>query len=267
MVITTSCGLSDVQAVYAGPERELWELLMGEQIHIGGLESSIELADRAGIRPGSEGVDLCCCTGAGMRFLVRMREVGKMHGVDATAAMVQLGMSRTAADGLSDRITFTLADACETGLADNSVDFVWGEDAWCYVEDKHRLISEAVRLVRPHGIVAFTDWMQAGTGLSDEEAQRFLGFMKFPSLWSLEEYTSALEGQGCEIAAAENTGRFELCLEMYINYVARQKRYDALKILGWNTEILAAVAGEMQFALGLAKAGKIAQCLVIAKKK
>jgi len=26
-------------------------------------------------------------------------------------------------------------------------DFVWGEDAWCYVLDKAKLISEAARLV------------------------------------------------------------------------------------------------------------------------
>jgi hypothetical protein len=69
-------GLADVQAVYDGAEGDLWELVMGEQIHIGGLSSSIELADRAGIPEGSRGVDLCCCNGAGMRFLVRFRKVG-----------------------------------------------------------------------------------------------------------------------------------------------------------------------------------------------
>lgn len=31
-------GLADVQAVYDGAEGDLWELVMGEQIHIGGLE-------------------------------------------------------------------------------------------------------------------------------------------------------------------------------------------------------------------------------------
>ena len=44
--------LSDVQAVYAGPEGQLWQLLMGEQIHIGGLQSSTELAGCADIGAG-----------------------------------------------------------------------------------------------------------------------------------------------------------------------------------------------------------------------
>ncbi len=37
--------LADVQAVYAGPEGDLWELVMGEQIHIGGLAASMDLAE------------------------------------------------------------------------------------------------------------------------------------------------------------------------------------------------------------------------------
>jgi len=81
--------LSDVQAVYDGAEGDLWELVMGEQIHIGGLSSSMELADRAGIADGSTGVDLCCCNGAGRRFLVRFRGVAHMTGVDATERIVE----------------------------------------------------------------------------------------------------------------------------------------------------------------------------------
>jgi hypothetical protein len=75
-------GLSDVQQVYSGPEGRLWELVMGEQIHIGGFASSMDLATRAGIGEGQGGVDLCCCNGAGMRFLVKYRQVRSMHGVD-----------------------------------------------------------------------------------------------------------------------------------------------------------------------------------------
>ena len=85
-------GLKDVQAVYSGPEGDLWELVMGQQIHVGGFRSSMALAEKAGIRPGMSGVDLCCCNGAGMRFLVRFRDMAKMHGVDATEAVVDAGV-------------------------------------------------------------------------------------------------------------------------------------------------------------------------------
>ena len=57
-------GLSNVQQVYGGAEGDLWELIMGQQIHIGGFASSMDLAEKAGLREGLRGVDLCCCSGA-----------------------------------------------------------------------------------------------------------------------------------------------------------------------------------------------------------
>ena len=55
MKSTANIGLGDVQAVYSGPEGQLWELVMGQQIHIGGFRSSMELAEKAGIGPGMSG--------------------------------------------------------------------------------------------------------------------------------------------------------------------------------------------------------------------
>jgi len=59
MQTLTGISLEDVQAVYDGAEGDLWELVMGEQIHIGGFVSSMDLAERAGIGGGMTGVDLC----------------------------------------------------------------------------------------------------------------------------------------------------------------------------------------------------------------
>jgi SAM-dependent methyltransferase len=259
-------GLSDVQAVYDGPEGDLWELAMGEQIHIGGLNSSTDLADRAGIAPGSTGVDLCCCSGAGMRFLVRMRGVATMTGVDATETVVERGRRRCMAEGSDDRIAFVLADATDSGLPDGQADFVWGEDAWCYVVDKPKLIAEAARLVRPGGTIAFTDWVEGPAGLSDAEAERLLAFMKFPSVQDIAGYRRLLESAGCEVCEAEDTRRFSPHVDLYLQMLDMQLTYDALKIIGFNTNLMQTLAGEMAFMRDLAHAGKIAQGRFIAHK-
>ncbi len=259
--------LSDVQAVYSGAEGRLWELLMGEQIHIGGLHASMELADRAGIGEGQTGVDLCCASGAGMRFLVRFRKVARMKGVDATRAMLDLGRRRCAEEGLADRITFLEANATNTGLTPGQFDFVWGEDAWCYVEDKSRLVAEAARLVKPEGTIAFTDWMEGAVELSEDEAKRLLGFMKFPSVLTLAEYSQLLEKQSCNVRVAVDTGRFSALLPLYLDMIEKQLTYDALKIIGFDSALAQTLLGEMRFMLSLAKAGKIIQGLIIAEKK
>ena len=50
--------------------------------------------------------------------------------------------------------------------------------------------------------------MEGPAGLSDAEAARFLGFMKFPNLLTLGEYQSLLEANGCSVQVAHDTGRF-----------------------------------------------------------
>ena len=267
MEMKSKIGLKEVQNVYSGPEGELWEMIMGEQIHIGGFASSMDLAEKAGIGPGTKGVDLCCCNGAGMRFLVRFRDVARMEGVDATQKVVEQGIQRCEQEGLSDRIEFTLADVCDSGLADASVDFVWGEDAWCYVVDKEKLISEAARIVRPAGVIAFTDWIEGDAGLTDVEAERFLAFMKFPNVQNLEGYKDSLTVNECEIITAEDTGRFGPYVDLYLNMLNMQLTYDALKIIGFNSELMQSMAAEMVFMQELAHAGKIAQGLFVARKK
>ncbi len=257
--------LSDVQSVYSGPERQLWELLMGEQIHIGGFQSSMDLAERAGVGHGQKGVDLCCATGAGMRFLLRFRGVSRMTGVDATQAMLELGRQRCADEGLADRVKFVEGDVCSTGLPTGEYDFVWGEDAWCYVEDKKRLIGEAVRLIKSKGLIAFTDWMEGPVGLSADEAQRYLAFMKFPSVLGLTEYSALLEASGCHVRLAQDSGRFAGHARLYLAMLELQLSYDACKILGWNVEVFRGLITELRFIQALAEAQKIIQGIVIAQ--
>ena len=260
-------GLKDVQAVYGGPEGDLWELIMGEQIHIGGFASSMDLAEKAGIAAGSRGVDLCCCNGAGMRFLVRFRGVAGMQGVDATQTVVDRGRERCVQEGLADKIRFTLADVCSSGLPTAKADLVWGEDAWCYVVDKPRLIAEAARLVKPGGTIAFTDWVEGPKGLTDKEAERYLRFMKFPNVQDIKGYRGLLEANGCKVLRAEDTGRFAPHVDLYLSMLSMQLTYDALKIIGFNLDLMKAMGEEMKFMQQLAHAGKIAQGLFVAKKK
>ena len=267
MKSTGGIGLKEVQGVYSGPEGDLWELIMGEQIHIGGFASSMDLAEKAGIGAGMKGIDLCCCSGAGMRFLVRFCDVASMQGVDATGAVIERCHQRCQEAGIGGRLECVLADVCDSGLPDGEADFIWGEDAWCYVVDKDKLIAEAARLVRPGGTIAFTDWVEGPAGLSDVEAERFLRFMKFPNIQDIQGYRDLLEANGCEIVMAQDTGRFAPHVDLYLNMLNMQLTYDALRIIGFDMDRMQAMGQEMVFMQGLAHAGKIAQGLFIARKK
>jgi len=259
-------GLSSVQQVYSGPEGDLWELIMGQQIHVGGFASSMDLAEKAGLGEGLRGADLCCCNGAGMRFLIRFRKAVHLTGVDATPMVLGRARERCAAEGMADRTTLVEADVCRTGLPGASMDFVWGEDAWCYVVDKPALIREAARLVKLGGTVAFTDWVEGPGGLYGDEADRFMRFMKFPTFASLDDYRRLLEENGLVVERAEDTGRYAPCLDLYLRMLTEQLTSDALRIIGHDMELMQALGGEMAFIQQLAHAQKVIQGLFIARR-
>ena len=263
----TGVGLAEVVSVYSGTQGDFMQLLFGQQLHIGGMKASIDLADRTGIGAGLSGVDLCCCNGAGMRFLVRSRNVAAMVGVDATEAVVERGRRLTGEEGLDDRIRFIHADACQSGLPSTSADFVWSEDAWCYVPDKPKLIAETARIVRPGGVIAFTDWVEGPAGLTDSEAQRFLGMMTFANVEDIAGYVHLLSGSGCEVSVAEDTGRFASHFELYLNMIEMQLTYDVLRTLAFRTELLETLVDGFRFLYEMARAGKVAQARFVARRE
>ena len=121
-------------------------------------------------------------------------------------------------------------------------------------------------MTKPGGTIAFTDWMEGPTGLSDADAERFLRFMKFANLQSLHGYAELLGGQRCQIAVAADTGRFPTYVDLYLEMLDKQLTSDALRILDYNVAVMEGLAGEMKFLQQLAHDGKIIQGLVVAKK-
>lgn len=258
--------LTEVQAIYDGPEGVLWELIMGEQIHVGGFKSSMELATRAGIREGMHGIDLCSALGAGCRFLAKNFGV-TMVGYDGTTTMINKAIERTAQEGLADKISYKLGDVTSIPFDDSTFDFVWGEDAWCYVDDKDKLIAEAARVLKPRGLLVFTDWIEGAVGLSNEEAERINSFMKFPYMQNLNGYREVIAANGLTIQEATDlTEEFAGYVDLYIKMLTDQLTYDALKIIGDNMEMFQGMGGEMMFMSEKAHEGKMGRGRFIARK-
>jgi len=267
MKSVSGVGLDDVTGAYGGPQGDLYALLLGQLLHPGGMRASIDLAERAGIGGGFTGIDLCCGTGGAIRVLLRLRNVASMVGVDATARNIERGRAQCRAEGFADRVTLTLADACQTGLPAASADFVWGEDAWCYVADKAKLVLEAVRLVRPGGVIAFTDWVEGPAPLSDAEVQRYLPLMSFANLEDIAGYVRLLSSCDCEVLTAEDTGRLADWFELAVRMIETQFTYDVLAIVGFQTELLKIICDNFRGLGDLARQRKIIQARFIARRR
>jgi ubiquinone/menaquinone biosynthesis C-methylase UbiE len=258
--------LQDVRAVYEGPEGKLWELIMGEQIHVGGWGSSMELAKRANMKKGLKVLDLCSALGAGLRFLVENFQIIGF-GLDGTSQMVRESRKRIRAAGLADRITIQYGDVTRIPWTDRTFDLIWGEDAWCYVTDKDKLIAESARVLRTGGTIAFTDWIEGENGLSDDEADRINAFMKFPYMESAKGYKTLLEQHGFTINHSDDlTEDFADHIRLYIEMLTKQLTFDALNLIGNDFPLFQAMGGEMQFMLDMARRGKFGRGRWIAVK-
>lgn len=194
--------IKDVQEVYQGIGGKLWELVMGEQIHSGGEKTTDILAQALELKPGMLVLDICSALGGPARQLAKKYGV-KVIGLDATPRMVEEAIKRTEAAGLSHMIEYVLGNALDLPFKQETFDVVWGQEAWCYITDKKRLINEAYRVLKRGGKIGFTDWIVTGKP-SPEELQELLDSMTFPYMETFEGYQKLLKEAGFEILIARD---------------------------------------------------------------
>ncbi len=198
--------VDDVSAVYAGPGGKLWELLMGEEIHVGGSEQTDYLAKKVGIdRRGKDLIllDICSALGGPARHLVEKYGI-RVVGVDTTPEMIAEAQKRTIGKPFKDKIEYRYGSALDLPAHAESFDVVWGQDSWCYVTDKKRLIDETVRVLKSGGTLAFTDWIWGSVQAPPKEADVLMEFMVFPDLQTLDGYANLIRAAGLKLKEQED---------------------------------------------------------------
>ncbi len=198
--------VDDVSAVYAGPGGKLWELLMGEELHVGGAEQTDYLARKAGVDGRDKDLvllDVCSALGGPARHLVEKYGI-RVIGVDTTPEMIAEAQKRTIGKPFKDKIEYRLGSALDLPAHANSFDIVWGQDSWCYVRDKKRLVDEAARVLKAGGTLAFTDWIWGSVEAPPNEADALMAFMVFPAMQTLDGYTHLIQAAGLKVKEQED---------------------------------------------------------------
>jgi ubiquinone/menaquinone biosynthesis C-methylase UbiE len=173
-----------------------------DQDHYGGAEATAVLAAKAGVRPSHQVLDVCAGLGGPARYLAHTFGC-HVTGIDFTRSRVDAAQRLSQAIGLAERVRFQHGDAQELPFAPASFDIVIGQEAWAHVPDKPRLIAECARVLRPNGVIAFTDIVRR-EGLVDEDMDRLREEMTFPNLQSMEGYAALLERNACQVEFRED---------------------------------------------------------------
>jgi len=148
--------LACCSAVYGNP---LAELLVGESLHPGGLESTRQLLAWSRLEPGARLLDAGCGLGAGAR--VAAREFGlRVDGVDASQEVLTRAEARDPGAG----VTWLRADLLALPHEDAAFDGILSE---CVLSTLHRgdALAEMRRALRPGGLLLVSDVEVGGSSI------------------------------------------------------------------------------------------------------
>ncbi|HVY06106.1 MAG TPA: methyltransferase domain-containing protein [Burkholderiales bacterium] len=162
------------------------DLFPFDQDHYGGLEVVDALAQRANIHVGSQVADFCAGLAGPARYLAHK------YGAILTCVEINPHRAPAAADltsrvGLAQRVRVVRADVMRVPLAAESMDAVISQEALLHVPDKRAALSEAFRVLRRGGRIAFTDWAEhrpldaadaesMWRGIAAQSVQSFTGY-------------------------------------------------------------------------------------------
>jgi sarcosine/dimethylglycine N-methyltransferase len=173
------------------------DLFPYDQDHYGGLAATDELARGAHIKSGSPVADFCAGLGGTVRYLAH-KYGAKVTGIELTPSRVSGAQELIKRVGLQDKSRVIEGNVMSVPLADATMDAVISQEAFCHVPDPVKAISEAFRILRKGGKLAFTDWI-ANEQLSADDSQLMWEGMAIQPLRSIPDYRRLVEGAGFKI--------------------------------------------------------------------
>ena len=178
------------------------DLFAYDQDHYGGLSVVDALAERARIGSGSQVADFCAGLAGPARYLA--------HKYGAIVTCIELNPDRAlgAADltrrvGFAHCVRIVRGDVMHVPLAAQTMDAVISQEALLHVPDKRAALSEAHRVLKRGGRLAFTDWAEHRPLDANDSASMWRGIAA-QSVQSFVSYAQMLREIGFRNVAVED---------------------------------------------------------------
>lgn len=156
----------------------VWEDIWGEHMHHGFYEPGIPLSgvnhadaqvrmieeslkwagipDQGSAKP-QRIIDVGCGIGGSSRHLAR-KYGAQVVGITLSPKQARRASDLTSAAGLSDKVSFQVADALNQPFPDEHFDMVWSMESGEHMPDKEKFMSELVRVTKPGGRILIVTW-------------------------------------------------------------------------------------------------------------
>jgi ubiquinone/menaquinone biosynthesis C-methylase UbiE len=179
-----------------------------DEFHVGGRESTQELAALMELRPGLHLLDVGSGIGGPARYFAAEHGC-KVTGIDLTEEFVLVAKSLTRRTKLDHSVEFRQGSALALPFDAATFDRAYTIHVCMNISDKPKLFREARRVLKHGGLFAIFDLMRTAEGP-----------IRYPVPWALNEETSfvarvseyrdALSAAGFEVAHERRRGAFAL---------------------------------------------------------
>lgn len=271
---TRDAATERVRDFYDGPADTIYRTTWGKNLHLGvpkreggshleAMEHATELmAARAPLDATSHVLDLGSGYGAPARYLAS-RFGCRVTGLNVSEVEIQEAERQTRDEGLHSRVTFDCGDFHELPYPDESFDVVWSQDSLMYGADKRRILQEVARVLKPGGVLDFTDIL-APRDLDAETRDRLYERVRTPEMWDTERYLQELIDLGFRINHVEDWSRHVAASYAWARSEAMQKRAELESKVG--AELVQRTLDALQFWVDTAERGNVRWALIVSRK-
>jgi ubiquinone/menaquinone biosynthesis C-methylase UbiE len=165
-----------------------------EHLHSGGLNTTLDQAERIALTEESRVLDIGCGIGGPARYLA-YRYSCRVDGIDLTPELIETGQVLTERCGLVDRVMLRLGDALHLPYPDQTFDVVWCQNVTMNIADKAGFLAGVYRVLKPGGLFTSTEY-SVGPG----------GDIIFPVPWAYDASINFLEPEDVMRAQYQTAG-------------------------------------------------------------
>lgn len=234
---------------------------MRELLRIGGLD--------AAAKPGHI-LDVGCGIGGATRFLGETFPDARVTGITLSPVQAARATELNAAAGLDDRVANMVLDALDMDFPDGTFDIVWSLESAEHIPDKHMLVSECMRVLKPGGTLVMLAWClrESSPKLVLKEKAAIRGIQReycLPRLAPPSEYQNLMRRLGLRGVKHEDwTARAApFWWEVAFSAGASRKGWAQLLKFGWP---LVRSALAMRYVIGAIRMGTFKLAAMTARK-
>lgn len=175
-------------------ESPLFNSILEDTLHPGGLKLTARMAEVAKIDEGSRVLDIACGKGTTACFLSQHYGC-QVVGIDLSSKSISLARSKAEAGKLLAKVDFLLGDGESLPYKDSVFDTVISECSFSLLPDKEIAATEIERVLKPGGKLVIADIVLRGQ-ISEELRTRATFASCIAGAKTLEGYIKLLEGVG-----------------------------------------------------------------------